>query len=780
MKSIRINLQLPGGHGDISSAVNIRPHASGGLAAVGAWKLHTGFEGWTPLTCTDSARSQYLFYRNNELGLGTLSRGWPEPLGITLAATPSAAIQRGNGKWLIMTAKGSYEFDLASESCRTLLNSIPWVRLQAQTQGPLTHLVGERRLSRHYEPQEMITATEVAAIGADYSDAYTSVAAQAAAAGVFIQPVLARCRMYDADGELIYESAPALVGLPGAGQCAAYRQLFSFDGQNVRAYEMSVNTFTITAQVGPDPEGAVSRVEVCVSPQFHPYGRGGTFVRARNDDDNQFGRVALSGRFLALSPDHKEASMFRISSALAHIDTLLQPSLELPAPGASGCSGVVRNSRGADIAAESKTLEAALASPVQVRTYPEVMLDFPHLLGAALHAGDAACGVWGNLTAERFSGHHPLDMCSALTPDNLPWTAAVTVQFSGGGALTRSVTGTGPVPDTLGPLLTYPAPDAVRLRVSITCGQKVRVADVPLSPSPCRRFSYYIDPSLTATALTAQAAAAEFTPAQRYIDFPDYIGVYSGNPLSLKSVDVCGGGRVCALTPLRSGDGAWEFGRSRFVAGCENALVSVSVEGEGRRLSRRVIHGRGVSGAAALACTPSGVYAACADALVLVRGTGRSVEIISTNGYESLMYVSRFAELYAQRSGLCTVFCLDYGNVYYTRTDGCGKYVTCGQTPFIVLSSGIISAVTEQNTPLTATLTVDRYLTRPVVPVRIEADIIGGGTASIDSCGGFLTHAGTPDSPLSLRVYCRPQTRLHAVLTLTRRINSLVFESRQN
>lgn len=761
----------------MSEAVNLRPDPEGGLTAVGAWKLRTGFEGWTPLACTDTARSEYLFFRNTELGLGTLTRGWPEPLGITLSDVPTAAIERGNGKLLIMTAKGSYEFDLASESCRPLLSSFPWVRLCAQNQGPVSHLVGTRRLSRKYEPAQMPTAAEVTAIGNDYAEAYTAVAAEAAAAGVFIQPVLARCRMYDAAGELIYESAPQLIGLPGAGQCAGYRQLYSLDGQEIRPYELSVDTFTISAAVGPDPTGTVSRVEVCVSPQFHPYGRGGTFVRARNDDDNYFGRVALTGRFLALSADHAETSASRLIGALAHADTLLYTSLVLPAPGVQGCSGVARNRYGGDIAAESRSLETAVSAAVPVHSYARVMLNLPHRLGAGLHAGDAACGVWGNLTAERFCGYHPQEMCGSLSQDNLPWTAAVTVQFSDGGALTRTVTGSGPVPHTLSPLLCYPAPDAVRLRIAVSCGESVRVADVALTPSPCRRFSYYIDPSLTSTALTGSSAAAEFSPAQKYVRFTDHIAIYQGNPLGLKAVEQCGGGNLRALSPLRSGDGAWEFGRARFVAGCDNALVSLSVENGGGRISRRVIHGRGVGSAASLCCTPGGVYAACSDALLLVRGTGRSVEIISRVGYDSLIYVGKYSELYAQRAGLCTVFCPQHGNVHYTRTDGCGKYVTCGTTPFIVLPSGIINAVTEQSTPLNASLTVDRYLTRPFTPVWIKAYVHGSGTTSIDTCGGFLTYTGTPREPLTLRVCTNPIHHIHARLTLTTSITSLTFQS---
>ncbi len=767
-KIIPAGLEQADGHG-AGTVVNLRPAAGGTLAAISGDTRLAAYGGWTPLLSLSGGRlPRYLMCRGGELAVaGLSSSAGPTPLADRLPSAPTAVFGGSDGSVSLVCATGIYELTHTDGTygVRPAVRPFPAARLRATGVMDLSVTVGERRLTRNYGTGWSLGGSDLKAVISDFEEAYVKLASEAAGMGRFVQPVLARCAYYDAAGHLLHRTAPTLVCAPGGAQLVDGITLHNSDATTVAAYSIKASVFRISAEVEPDPEGRVARVEVEVSPQFHSWSpTSPTIFTPVRDSTQGIGRLTPGGAVTA-------ASASSVMRAMARIDGVCRSAATLGAPSAAGVAATVANAAGTDIAAEARAFAAALARPVSAATPMECLLSAPHSFGAASMARSGGVCLWGGLHAVRYGGFSPAEYAAADSDG--AWRALVVTRFgSGRRAVQASFEGAGSAPATLAPLVCYPAPDATGMSVIIYSGGVTRRADYDLKPTADGRWSAAVSAGLKPVVPQTVSAALIVDIENADADFGDALAVSdAAAPLQLLATVRGGSGAVAAVAAVGGGDSSWEFGRHRFVAGCKSALLSVAVSGaDRRRITVRALDSRGMTSPQALCPAAGGVYAAVEDALLLVGNDARRVRRLWSGTFDVLSWDDSQGELTAVNSAGARVFVASKGHGSYRRTgiDGCGVAVAGGQR-FFVSPSALILPESNRNARVEAEYSAYGDLAAPLphrmaaFGARFSGDEASGTLSfvpgnDITAAGSATTVAfgGSPASPLRCAVHCRP------------------------
>ncbi len=752
--------------------VNLRPRTGidGRVELVAAMPplRMRGLKGWRAVC---RLHGRLLVAAGTALALADDSSASAEPAasGAALPGEAVCALESGEGSAAVMTAAGGaiVGLDNGMPVCAPQNYDYPPISLRAVQVSLASAVVASRTLSKSYGEGHRMAAADHGALVGDLEAAYAEAVSKAASAGCMVQPAFARYRLLDRLGQELFLSAPVLLGTT---QCADSVDVRIADDRTTSAYDISVKAWRVEMSWPAATLPGVAAVELLLSPQFHPYMPGARgAVTVVRDTSGYKARVSLPGIYRALTAE-------RAMAALARIDSLVQPVGRVPAPfGGVARSVVLACAPEADAASAARSLSAALSAKVRRVEYADALLRAPHTFTASCVATDGIAVVWGAPKALRYAGY-PLPLFAVETSDDA-WQATVVVRFDGRRGVKHSCSGSGDCPVKLGPVLSYPSPDARSMSILLSYAGVSHRFDCQLTPDAGGARAVYVNPGLVPIELPVAQGIALVDIENADEEFASLIAVAKADqPFYIDRTVSHGGGRVLALEAVPGSEQSWDRGRSRFYAGCECGVLSVTVSAASHTV--RMLDSRGVVRADSMAAGTEMVYALVRDAAGMVpvalspRGVVKAVAPAAD--YVALAYDAPRAELWAVK---------DNGSVDVFSSWGAYVRTECGYTAVVrasgeyygVHADGLdrIALVGDASTvPVEYTDSFSPRGRRAFRLVSVCADIsaasVAGSLAVWASDGAgwprrmFLARrmAGALKSPLMARVYGAPARSL--------------------
>ena len=668
------------------------------LTTAGRPRLLPGSAGWTPLARTGQTRAAA-----RERTLALLGGEAPVVQEARLSGTSLCLLRLSPDELFVMTSAGAdiVSSDGIALKANPVNYEYPPIRLRAENGNVASATVLPRTLSKSYRDNRKLSAADRAALAGDLEEAYRSLCADAAAAGYFVQPVLARYRLLDSGGRVLFESPTVLLMPPEGTQCGDSVELSSADGQTVDSYTIQAKAWrpVIDIPAADSQCRAVAAVEISTSPQFHPYhpGRAAT-VNTTRTAAGVFARVSLPGAHWAISGVNDAAASSFVARAVARMDVFEHRIEYVNTPfGATARTLRPAVAASAEPGDDSRALEEAMRRPVARPARREALMAAPHTFSASCAATDGVSTAWGCITAHRYPGY-PLQTFACASTDEA-WHATMVVKFDGRKGVRRFEEHTGLCPAKLGPVLSYPAPDASEMTILLSKGGRLYKGVFALRPDESGLRAVYISPGLKPIEL-AQASTGQIVDIENAdCAFHDAVAIAPvDNPLAILSSATMPGGTVRALQAMPGTGQSWEFGRSRFFAGTGAGIFSVVASSGGGKISTRIIDSRGIGRRSAMAATPEAVYALLttpgADTSVpaAINATGKVRPIALPGPYSALAYDPEHSELWAfKANGTAAIFCLGHEAGMYSRYDvACTDTATTDGEAYGISPQGIV------------------------------------------------------------------------------------------
>lgn len=749
---------------DAATMLNLRPVDCDGTVhyqSVGSKTEVPAMRGRRPLLrLRDGDRTAWL------LGADNVLEGWFEDAAAPTAiinGTPghiTGALAQGRGRALVMCRRGSLDVSVSNGqwSVRHNGGAYPCVSFRATTQAGRTCTVGDRSLGAAYTGGTTLGATARRALADDLAQAYLSACADGASEGLFTAPVVLWCRYLDGDGRELLTTPPVVV--KPEGTFTPWVETTVADGKTAAGYVLTVPCCGIEAVFeGADcPE--VGAVEVYATPCLHPYRKWqqGTVVATRSGGF----RISLPGygNDVSQSTARSAATMRRILGRCRHMGRLLA-TIPRPFDGHTRTK-TIHHPGGESADGAGDAVDAALVMKIQAPTLIEALMESPHTFGADIMAADAGAVMWGGLHPVRSRGFSPLFFAAATSaPAADGARALVTVGFSGTGRRGVVLTQELPeiVPSRLGPVLSYPSPDATSIRITVFDGSKTRSAAFALTPDGSGRRSVYVSPGLAPIELPEVTATLVVDVTEPDDSHAQHVAACSTEAPLVPKVMKELVAPLEAVVPLSGSDSAWEFGRSRFVATSSAGLTSLTLSEGQRSLSVRLI----AASPAALCPGRNTVYAALSNEVVAISAGNRKCATLFKGSFTGLAWDDVHGELLAMNAAGCTVWSeLTAGT--YSRTDCTGgSGIAAGGESFVETDERIYAVGLEDTATTVAVRLEARYRSTGALFAprrlclhctgRLEEGILRLEDRGTEVCRATL--AGDLRLPVVLPVLCR-------------------------
>ena len=395
------------------------------------------------------------------------------------------------------------------------------------------------------------------------------------AEGLQWQPVIAYITATTPTGNPIITTEPKLITAPDGIEFSGNIPLHSNDGDTTLATTLETPAWQLIVIGDNDlraacPDAAITLNVATILPRFD-LSRTPAVIPRRRADDSAFCTVTLAPSRFSAAARPGPGRQAAIASAIATFDS----------------SGVPKSTP---------------------RSYTSVMLSPPHSFIARHAAVAPGIVLWSDPTVSR--ALPPCASTFAAATGSVAWHAAVKVTFADGSSLVTATEGLDNAPLSFGPILSYPAPDAVSIHIIVKAtGHPVRSGTFPLSPDPSRRRAIYIHSTLTPFTLP-DTPAAYTIPAQQpaAVHFPGTIAAAPASaplaPASLATLPA-----INALAAPTASQTAWDYGRSRFYAFTASGIHLLNVDLTKPRISTSAIDRRVVAAPCAVACCDDNIAA---------------------------------------------------------------------------------------------------------------------------------------------------------------------------
>ncbi len=570
----------------------------------------------------------------------------------------------------------------------------PGVGLLGVDDEMLSTWVGGRTLSRVYA-EGPLEEKDRAALAGDMSDAYRQLCRQGSASGVLLQPALARYRLVDGGGKTVFESGPVLVGHSEGAQCTGTVALKSGDRRSVEGYELSCHSWHLEALVPSFGESDVARVEILMTPVFHPYdsrAQGEVNVGRASQSTSVFCRVGLPGRERGLGGEFKGKGRRMVLDAIARIEKLerVVGVIQIQ-PGAAARRVRVSVATDADPMQSTREFDRVLAKGVEVFDRERVGLMSPHGFSARCAAMSSGVVAWGGVSPLPYTGYPSVNFASEVGTGM--WNAHSAVYFGAKEGVERQESGNGNAVTALGPVLCYPSAEACRMQLLIYHSGRNHMVDVELTPEASGRWAVYVSEDLKAIVPEECGLTVVVETEERRRTYDDAVAFAPvSRPLDIVSV-LRTGSEVRGISGRTGGEQSWDFGRSRFTVACTGGIYNAGVNIGTGTTGMRTVSERGVGRGDSVCNGSDGeIYVADGD-LRRISRTGRTESMSGDCGYAGCCYDAGRGELWVLRGdGRMDVYCKNYGWGYYTTDvarcetmkDLCGPFMICGDKVYDV------------------------------------------------------------------------------------------------
>ena len=543
------------------------------------------------------------------------------PRHIATLPTPPLCAVASDGSLIVMTEAGPLTFTLP-DFLPAATGGFPALRLEAEPAGMVVAAVAPRTLSSDYRTSSAITRSDAQAVASDLMQARAILAAEAIAKAVFIQPVLARYELLDADSRVLHASPAVLLGSSalGAPPSLSLDAAGRLEGYSLEAAAWRPRLIVAADALPP----AVAAVRVSLTPQFQSVDvadSAAVSITLRHTPSATLLTPSLRSTEFYLHSGNPSGSAAIVRAIAARFSLLPLAEAVMPLDSAA-LPLPVPLAPVMDLSGELAAMRAAMRRSVAVASTADARFASPGAFVARCAAVAGETVLWGGVSALR-PAPFPLPVFAASV-ESEPWQAFVEARFSDGSASVWTGGASAAAPVALLPLLSCPSPDAVSLRIGMKTGSRPPVEAVfPLAPSADGLSAAFLHPSC-APFVPEWTVVPEFAPPQPQGAPEAFEGTLlaarMAAPLVAEARAVLPKA-VHTLLPAAATAGAWDFGRTRFVAFGHGGIDSVALSADRRSLATGHIDSRRIESPQAVAPGADGsVFAIAGADLVRLRG----------------------------------------------------------------------------------------------------------------------------------------------------------------
>ncbi len=584
-------------------------------------------------------------------------------------------------------------------------------RLTARVKFSFTASTGAMTLKGVGSRDTTLSTANRAAVGERLTAGYNAVAAEAAAAGMWIQPMVVWQRLVDGAGNTIGESGATLLSAGGwqmTGEATAKATAGSDDSISVDDLRIDGDAYVIDVEV-PTENGEAQWIEIMSAGQMHPAAGEDAACRLTTRNGERILSAAIPGM---------------TNNFASRATELAEKVKRIAAGGADSAKCIARidigKHRGNIITITASAdglgdnIEKIEARARKNRAADERGSEMMERIGngARWTAGSAAAGggsvVWSDI---RIGEPEAATMRVAIgggSGENTELTIAVRVTMADGTERVRHFTETGTLPEHIQPLISYPDRRATKweLTVEDENGNRRRAA-VALTAVEGMEIAAYLNPTLEPIMLTAtdDELPAETTPTSERM--PGMLLLCSiENPLKPTGATICGTGTVTCLSNAARVKSAWEASRDRYIIAATDGIYAATCRGSNGDCRIAKLHTASACRRGAIASTPAGIAVGCGKRLMLA---GSSTATTIDRFDEDIMSI-------AWHDGMRELLAVDASGNLSIR-----KLTAQGAVRF------------------------RSAMRLPVAPRRLTATSDGGVWASSDN--GLLHYPSVPDEP---------------------------------
>ena len=743
--------------------VNMRCEADGSLTPVGTLAVVADGD-YVPLCyCAKGEERVTLAHRGLYLyAIG--DDGEVESVAV-LAAQVRCGVAVANGAVLM----------LADRVCRIAWNGTAWtaeydtderpiVRLKTMSTAQLSATTSPRTLVGSYTHwQGGLNDDDSEAIVADVKKAYAQVCDDARRAGCYVQPMVARYRLYDKRGSVVVESAPVVLSVGGL-QClggivaqvdangGAYNQL--------QSYTLTVDAFMIGYEVDERWADVVAdySVRVYVTPQLHPVDWSAKALLRQEDSTTQSASLRI---FLPGASSAADRCRDAVGRLMSQFDVLAREVASAPLTVGTKLIGrVVGNGMDADIKAWQGLTAVVRNSDESNVMMSECRLPHRWVASTGRTVGDVV--AWGDVSVMKCDGY-AVPMFAAEVDNRVGrWNAWARVTMADGDTVLWKGEGDRYAPLKLSPLLCYPHRDAVKMKVMVRyADNSVKSREVDLTPEG--DVAVWIDNSFAAVDLLDDEVYVVPSASSEPTRYDGAVAIATADePLTLTVGRIVSTGRVAAVTPAVRSSSSWDFARCHLYAFTQEGIYAVSIDGRRKSMASNIIDGRGVERADGVAVSPSQVYAIASDSLVSVAGS-RVKTLKGRVDHCSVGWNSAMGELWCVGSDGRVTVVADGGQ--YGRDECVDRLVEMADGQLLMGIGGRLLCASRENAEAREVLWRKRIDVGPKWRLEQVTWCIDAANGNVEVCvkgdhGGntpltmvSLTAVGAINAPLTARVY---------------------------
>lgn len=582
----------------------------------------------------------------------------PEDRSETLLApvAPKCACEIADGRLLAMTDKGAVVFGrdedgnlLPNDGEPTMWNG---VSVTAEAMTPVQMTIEGVTLSQPYNPGDEMTAKDREKVSEALKAAYKGLCGETERQGVFFQPMIARVKVRDAAGSVLFRGPELLIMPPSGPALDRAVTLQMSERTATEAVQVEVGTYRLRVQADAMTEKLTAekaaKLEIEVSPAFHVMTSDKTatgkvnVVRTGNSGMSVSATMPGAEKGLSRTDDARNARL--IKAMLSGMDEASTVAATIGQPYVKGVNEQVSAYGMPGFEKQAAAWESVLTGRSAGGKGSDLTLqrmNAPHGFTAALAASTPGAVAYGDVKALMYPGYSPEDYASEREEgagEARAWTAKTTVSFSDGRKGYRITKGKGRRPTRLNALTVYPDPTATRVEIVI---EEEREGAMPqrwtidLEADASGERAIGITGGLEeregvedprAWIMESETKSAEGTRMRGMVAIAK-----AGREMTVTGwCDM--GEAVTAIVAATSASGGWDFGRTRFVVFTESKVVMVNVSQDMKTISTGKLADVGVKDEGAVTVTDEGQCFFVTEAGHVFRLEGNKVKTVTKLG----------------------------------------------------------------------------------------------------------------------------------------------------
>ena len=614
-------LPLPGqpsGDTAVTACDNLRPCSSKNVLEPAPLPMQQASGGYVPAVfCTPSDGSPGFYIYRNGSTLFIFARNGTQ--SVCEVGTDSFSVIP-DGDYIIVAGGGSTRrfFVRQGRFVPSAKRAVSMPRVLARMAPDISAHIPPVKLSHQYTSGEPLLATDIQRLSDAAARAYLDLDAAARAAAVYWMPMLVALRLRNERGDVVGSSQPRLL----AG--SQFDPNFDFNSsdllvtdpseRSIPSWRLAIDFSTLNVAPGQ------YTLEVLATPPLHCLDPDSGFdisLRSRADDPywcralpRACPTAATQGAAVSRAPfvenliAHFEAAASVIRSF--HFNTDFADTIDCPPRFGSPAR---------DIAAITHALD--LFPSTSALPWLEEHHDFSP---AAVAAGAAATFMADisvtpdvNFAAESFA--------DSFDPQDRPWHAVARLAMADGSSRVITSQGSSGAPMSFNPVIAYPHPDAISLYIAVKIGSDIRCAYWALHPDGSGIRAVSVAPDLRSRSLTDVlndfVIPSESPVIQHHNDI---IAIAAPGKRATRFFHAAIG-TVKVIVPARHSQGAWDYGRARFLIMSSTGIYSAAVSSSLQSISISRIDSRVVEGAYAVVDTGTDIRVIASGALLAICGT---------------------------------------------------------------------------------------------------------------------------------------------------------------